>query len=457
MRSREIVILDDASAHPTFSTDSYIRERNARSILCLPLVNESKMTGVLYLENNLTAYVFTPDRIAILKLLALQAAISLENTYLYGDLAEREAKIRRLVDANIIGIFIADLDGRIIDANDAFLQVVGYDRDDLTRGILRLTELTPAEWRGANEQAVTELNATGVFQPYEMEYLRKDGSRVQVLIGGAIFDGVRDQGVAFVLDLSHRKRAEEAARESEKRCQEVQLELAHASRVATMGQLTASIAHEINHPIGAALINAETALRWLARQPPDMQRARQALDRIVKDGKRAADIIGRIRELVKKAPAQKGNLEINEAILEVIGLTRSEMSKNGVHLQTQLAEGLPVIQGDRVQLQQVILNLIINAIEAMAKMSEGRRELLISTEPEPDGVCVALRDSGPGLPQADFDRAFEAFYTTKPGGLGMGLSICRSIVDSHGGRLWTMPNPPRGAAFCFTLSVEGPK
>ena len=192
-------------------------------------------------------------------------------------------------------------------------------------------------------------------------------------------------------------------------------------------------------------------MRWLAAQPPDLEEARQALDRIVKDGNRAGDVIGRIRALVKKAPPRKDRVDINEAIREVIELTRGEAVKNGVSVQTQLADGLPLIEGDRVQLQQVILNLIINAIEAMSGDSDGPRELLISTATgRPDGVLVAVRDSGPGLPPASLERLFDAFYTTKPGGLGMGLSICRSIIEAHGGRLWASANLPRGAVFQFT-------
>jgi C4-dicarboxylate-specific signal transduction histidine kinase len=231
----------------------------------------------------------------------------------------------------------------------------------------------------------------------------------------------------------------------------MQLELAHASRVATLGQLTASIAHEVNQPIGAAIIGAETAKRWLARQPPDLEKAGTAIGAVVKDAKRAADIVGRVYALVKKEPARKGNVEINEAIVEVTGLARSELSKNGILLRTRLADGLPLIPADRVQLQQVILNLIINAVEAMSQMPGGSRELLISTETGPSGTLVAVRDSGPGLTKVNLERAFEAFYTSKPNGLGMGLSICRSIIEAHGGRLWAAPNEPQGAVFCFTV------
>jgi PAS domain S-box-containing protein len=451
VRTREIVILDDASAATPFSADPYILQCNARSILCLPLMNQAKLTGVLYLENNLTSRVFTPNRIAVLKLLASQAAISLENTYLYSDLAEREAKIRRLVDANIIGIFIWNLQGQIEEANQAFLKMVGYDQADLVSGSVRWRELTPLEWRERDAQALVEVSMTGAALPYEKEFIRKDGSRAPVLIGAATFDERRDFGVAFVVDLTERKRAEADMRESERRFREVQVELAHANRVATMGELTASIAHEVNHPVAAALMNAQTALRLLDGQPPDLERARRALVRIVNDAKRAANVIEGIRNLFKKAPARDDNLEINEAIAEMIGLTRSEMSINGILVKTQMAKGLPLIRCDRVQLQQVILNLLMNAKEAMRQTNEGPRELMISTESGPGGVLVAVRDSGPELDQASLERVFDAFYTTKPGGLGMGLSICRSIVEAHGGRLWAAPNEPHGAAFFFLL------
>ena len=221
-------------------------------------------------------------------------------------------------------------------------------------------------------------------------------------------------------------------------------------------QLTASIAHEVNQPIAATVTNAQTALRWLDARPPDLEETRQAVARIVKNGMRAGDVIDRIRALVKKAPPRKEGLEVNEAILEVIALTHGELVKNDVSVQTRLAEGLLPIQGDRVQLQQVILNLIINAIEAMSGTSNGSRELLISTgRAEPDGVLVAVRDSGSGLTPASLERLFETFYTTKPDGLGMGLSICRSIIDAHGGRLWATANVPQGAIFQFTLPLAG--
>jgi C4-dicarboxylate-specific signal transduction histidine kinase len=236
----------------------------------------------------------------------------------------------------------------------------------------------------------------------------------------------------------------------------MQMELAHANRVATMGRLTASIAHEVNQPIAATVTNAQAALRFLGAETVDLNEVRQILSDIVKDGNRAGDVISRIRGLVKKTPARRDCLEINGAIREVIELTHGEGVKNSISVQAELADGLALIQGDRVQLQQVLLNLIINAIEAMSGEGDGPRELLITTaRADLGGVLVTVRDSGPGLAPATLERVFESFYTTKPSGLGLGLSICRSIVEAHGGRLWASANEPRGAVFQFTLPAAG--
>jgi C4-dicarboxylate-specific signal transduction histidine kinase len=235
----------------------------------------------------------------------------------------------------------------------------------------------------------------------------------------------------------------------------MQMEVAHSNRVATMGQLTASIAHEVKQPIAAAVTNAQAALLWLDARPPDLEEVRQALDRIVKDANRAGDVIGRIRELIKKAPPRKDWVDVNEAIREVIELTHGEAVKNGASVQTALGKGLPLIEGDRVQLQQVVLNLIINAVQAMCAVADGPRELFITTaQAEPNGVLVTVKDSGPGLSPASLENLFAPFYTTKPGGLGMGLSICRSIIEAHGGRLWVTANLPQGAVFNFTVPTD---
>jgi PAS domain S-box-containing protein len=637
LRTHESVVLDDAAAESPFGVDSYIRQRHARSILCLPLLNQAKLIGVLYLENNLTPRVFALTRSSVLKLLASQAAIALENAHLYRnvaerekqqtatsemlrlisnspihsvldavaenaarlcdannaeifrlednllrlaasygeipvvihayqgvpvnrdtvtgraacdrrtihvhdlaaeegeypvgssnakreghrttlatpllregtpvgiilvrrmeirpfsdqqialletfadqaviaienarlfesekqrglalaranrDLAERETKIRRLVDSNIIGIFLWDFDGRILEANDEFLRMVSYDREDLVAGRIRWVDLTPPGWRDRNNARIEQQKRGGRFEPFEKEYTRKDGRRVPVLIGGATFEEGGNQGVAYVLDLTERKRVEAEARENERRYREAQLELAHANRVATMGQLTSSITHEVNQPITAAVTYASAARRLLSADPPNLREVDDVLSLIVKQGNRAGEVVGRIRALIKKTPARKDSVAINDAILEIIALTRTEAANNSVSVRMQLAEGLPRVQGDRVQLQQVLLNLIINAIEAMRDIGEKERELLISSHNEPDGVAVEVRDSGPGFAPAALERVFEAFYTTKPGGLGLGLSICRSILEAHNGRLWASPNVPRGAIFRFIVPAH---
>jgi PAS domain S-box-containing protein len=310
-------------------------------------------------------------------------------------------------------------------------------------------KLAEAAERAIRDGAEYELDFRVALLDAETKYIHKIGHPVYAAAGDIV------EFVGTDMDITERRRAEAKVRESERRYREVEMELAHANRVATMGQLSASIAHEINQPIAAAVTNTHAALRWLGARPPDLKEVKQTLSRILRDGNRAGEVIGRVRELIKKAPPRKDDLAINEAILEVIALARGEAVKNDVSVQTQLAEGLPLIQGDRVQLQQVILNLIINAIEAMSADGGGSRELLITTaKAEPDGVFVAVRDSGPGLTPASFERLFEAFYTTKPGGLGMGLSICRSIIEAHGGRLWATANTPHGAVFQFAVPAH---
>ena len=254
-----------------------------------------------------------------------------------------------------------------------------------------------------------------------------------------------EAALVIIRDLTEHMAALDALRE-------MQMELAHVNRVATMGQLTASIAHEVNQPITAAVTNAGAGLRWLAAQPPDLNEVRESFEGIIRAGKQASEVISRIRGLIKKVPAQRAALDVNEAILETIALTRSEMRQHDIVLKTELANDLPRISGDRIQLQQVMLNLIMNAIEAMSETSEGPRELLIRSEIDlPDGVMVIVRDWGPGLKPESLNHLFDPFYSTKPAGMGMGLSICRSITEAHGGRLWATANTPRGAVFQFTL------
>jgi PAS domain S-box-containing protein len=358
-----------------------------------------------------------------------------------------EAKVRRLVDANIMGIIIWNLEGVIVEANEAFLRIVGYGGDDVVSGRVRWTDLTPAEWRDADDRSMAELKATGTVQPYEKEYFRKDGSRVPVLVGGALFGEGGNDGVAFVLDLTERKRAEDALHEA-------QAVLAHVTRVTTMGELAASIAHEVNQPLAAVVTNCNAGLRWLAGKPPNLDEVGECLRRIMQDGNRASEVVTRIRSLVRRSDLVKERQDLNDRVREVISIANGEARRYEVLMRTELTP-LPPLRGDRVQLQQVILNLVMNGIESMKDVMDRPRELLIKSRPvESSQVLLEVEDRGGGLDEQSMGRVFEAFYTTKPEGMGMGLSISRSIVEAHGGHLWAERNQDYGARFQMTLPIE---
>jgi PAS domain S-box-containing protein len=863
-RTLENVILDDATMQNPYTTDSYIRQCRPRSVLCLPLLNHGKLIGILYLENKLAPSVFVPARIAVLKLLASQAAISLENSRLYRDLAEREARIRRLVEVDIIGVFIWDLEGRIYEANETFLRMMGYSRADLAAGRLNWRELTPPEWREIDERHLQDVRKTGRVPPFEKEYFRKDGTRVPILLGAVSFDEDQSQGVAFVLDLTERKRAEEATRRSEKELRDVleqvpgmvfavfedgryrrysyvstqwydytglseaetinggwqnaihsedteqhmkkyhiavaegqpfesevrlrraadgqyrwflirvtplrdeagnvvkwygfisdiedrkraeqeherlrkleaelaeklrdvietmptmvwiaatdgsnefgnrqwqeytglsqegtvgagwqdavhpadlkrhlekwsasqasgepfenevryrraadgqyrwflsravplrdgkgeivkwygvstdieehkraeealrrsqayltdaqrlthtgswawrveatdaaplsvlgssttsrdsltdaavylsdelyriygfdpkegvpsweervrrvhpedrnnwreaiekatreksdcemefrillpdgtvkwihsvshpvltgtgelvefvgsssdvterklaeqaierfrklEAELAHMNRISVMGEMAASLAHEIKQPITAATTNAQICLWLLERETLDVSEMREASSAVAQSVRRAADIIDRMRSLSKKSPQDRELVDVNQVVREIDTMLQNESRVYSVMTNLHLSESVPQVKGDRVQLQQVVMNLMHNAIEAM-KGSGG--ELVVTSERTDGGqVLVSVSDSGVGLPEGKEEHIFDAFFTTKSQGTGMGLAISRSIIESHGGRLWARPNADRGVTFCFELPQYEPE
>jgi len=703
MRTHEFVILDDAANQHRFAADTYFSQHRARSVLCLPLVTQGKLVGVLYLENSLAPNVFTSNRVAVLKLLASQAAISLENTQLYADLREREAKIRRLVDANILGITSWNVEGAILASNEAFLRMVQCDQEDVAAGRVRWRDMTPADWGERVERALAEVMQTGTVQPFESELLRRDGSRVPVLLAGALFEDGGNEGVAFALDLSEQKRAEEALRRSEshlaqaqriahvgswawqipgrkalylseewyriydfdpkegmptweqrlqrihpedrslwqatidravaeksdydveyrilpshsavkyihsvghpildssrellqfvgvamdvterkragdalrsseaylmeaqrlthtgscaidgtsreilywseemfrlfgfdpqqglpmwdqwlqrihpedrdsfrmagdrtflekvhcdvefrtvkpdgtvkhihgighpvfgpsgelvqvvgtmvdvterkradearERLRQLEADLAHINRVSTMGELTASLAHEIKQPIGAAVTNAEACIRLLDRDQPDLAEAQEAALEMIRDARRAADIIDRVRLLYQKGSPQLDIVDVNELVKEMVIVLHNEAKRRSVAIRTDLPEGLPAVMADRVQLQQALMNLMLNGIEAMLDITG---ELSIKVQLAEDSqLLISVTDTGVGLPADNADKIFDAFFTTKVQGTGLGLAITRSIIASHGGRIWATPNSGRGATFHFTL------
>lgn len=452
-RTSEAVVLENASLSGVFGDDPHISGNRVRSLLCLPLTNQGSLIGMLYLENNLSPGVFTPRRLPVLRLLASQVAIALENTRLYGELQEREARIRRLVDSNVIGIVIWDRNGRLLDANGSFLDMTQYSRDDLERG-LGWYDMTPPDWQNQVESELHELTTTGAMQPREKEFFRRDGSRVKVLIGAAAFDAGANQGVAYILDLTEREDAERKAVESERRVRELQTELAHANRVETVGQLSTWIAHDVRQPLIGIVASASAGTQWLGADPPNLEAARRSLERVEEEGHRAAQILDKIRALMKKSTPSKEIVDLNELVLATLPLLQSEVRRRSVKVRLELTAEATSVSADRIQLQQVLMNMMLNAIDALSVSTENVKELIISTSVGgAANVIASMRDTGPALPLEEYERFFEAFYSTKEGGLGIGLAICKNILENFGGRIWAEPCEPHGTAVRFSLPM----
>jgi C4-dicarboxylate-specific signal transduction histidine kinase len=456
LRTGDSVILDDAAAQSAFAEDPYIRERQTRSILCVPLINQGKPNGVIYLENNLTHSAFAPARTAVLKLLASQAAIALENTTLSQALRDSEQRFRDYAETASDWYWETDADHKVIRMKD-YEQLRALGRLPVTSriGLARWDfaedlESQPEKW----ELHRSMLEARQPFRDFVYPAVRFDGTLTYVKVSGKPYFDTKGnflgyRGTGNDVDAAVRADQAEAA------LRQVQAELVHLARVTTLGELVGSIAHEVNQPIAATATNAQAALRWLRIDPPNLDEVRRTLERIVTNAARAGEVVQRIRNLVNKAPLRNDSVDINAAIREVIELTRSEAMKNGVLVRTELADSVPLVRGDRVELQQVILNLIINAVEAMSALTEGPRELeIVTSKTDSDQALIAVRDTGPGLAPAAEENLFKAFHTTKPNGLGLGLSICRSIVESRGGRMWASANTPLGAVFQFTLPLH---
>ncbi len=469
IRTQQSVILDDALVENLFSEDEYIAQTDPRSVLCLPLVKQGKLMGVLYLENRLAPNVFTPARLAVLDLLASQAAISLENARLYAEV-ERENLERQRAEDELRRSESLMAEGQRISRTGSWAwnirtgklvwsaeqwRIFGLNPDagEMTLGFFE-DIIYPAD-RSFVLQTIDEAVRAGAPFNLEFRICMPDGVVKYLQIAGHPIvekSGELEEYIGAIMDLTEQKRAEEELRRKETDLRKSQAELAHVTRVTTMGELAASIAHEVSQPLTGIVTNGNSCLRWLGAVPPNLDEAKQSANRIIRDGKRAADVIGRIRALFKKADTAKETLDFSETIREVIDLTRSEMEKQRIALRLELSRELPLLLGDRVQLQQVMLNLILNGIEAMAKVEGRDRQLLISTQIHGEaGVLVRVRDTGEGLDPRLGDQIFNAFQTTKTGGLGMGLSISRSIVENHYGRLWATANEGPGATFQFTL------
>jgi PAS domain S-box-containing protein len=453
LRTRQSVILDDAQQSPLFASDPYMQQWRPRAVLCLPLVKQAELIGLLYLENNLTPGTFTAERTAVLELLASQAAISLENARLYDDLRRSEAFLaegQRLSQTSSWGWKSST--GETTWSPEHF-RILGYVPGETKPSLEAFWQRVHPEDRSALEAAVETATREGHDFDTEFRIIRPDGSiRHIYAVGHVVFTAPGDaiEFVGTMRDLTESKRAEEALRNA-------QIELARVSRLTTMGELAASIAHEINQPLGAMVTNATASLRWLERGEPGLAKARAAISRIADDGMRAAEVIRGIRALARKVGPELVSLDVKGAIEEVLALTRSERQRHGIELRTDLRLRDRPVFADRVQLQQVMLNLIINGIEAMSGVTDRSRVLSISSAPAEDGgLLVAIEDTGTGLDPKIAERIFEPFFTTKPNGMGMGLSICRSIIEAHGGRFWVEPRRPHGTAFCFTLPAKPP-
>jgi PAS domain S-box-containing protein len=451
IRTRERVVLDDASAGSLYSEDEYVRTKHSRSVLCLPIVNQAKIAGVLYLENNLTPRAFTSERVAVLEMLAAQAAISLENAKLYADLHRSEAFLAQGQNISHTGSFGWCISNGEIHWSEETYTIFGYDRTLKPTLELIFQRIHPDD-RDPVQHTIGRAIEASANLDFEHRLLMPDGSikYLHVLARAGETSSGPLEYVGTVMDVTERKRAEK----ERERLLQVQADLAHLSRVSTMGELTASLAHEIKQPISAAAMNAKTCLRWLGREEPDLPEACEAASRIVKDVRRAADIIDRISSLVKKVTLQRELVDVNELVREMISLLSSETNLYSISISTELAENLPQVTADRVQLQQVFMNLMLNAIDAMKEMSGGS-ELTIKSEVEDGQLLISVSDTGVGLPEEHGEKIFKAFYTTKPHGTGMGLRISQSIIESHGGRLWAASNSPRGASFYFTLPFAG--
>ena len=381
-------------------------------------------------------------------------------------LRESEQRYSVLVDGvTDYAIYMIDPNGIITNWNRGAQRIKGYRTEEIVGR--HFSCFYTEEDRAANvPQQSLEIAARDGRYEAEAWRVRKDGKR---FLANVVIDALRnDRGqligfAKITRDITERVQAARELEEArislvqsraEEALRRVQTELAQVARVVALGELAASIAHEVNQPITATVISAQAALHYLAAQPPDLEEVRQALAAIVEAGKRGGDVISRIRDLIKKAPPRVDRLDLNDAVREVIVITQAEAVKNDVSVQMELADGLPPVKGDRVQLQQVVLNLIINAVEAMSAVPEEARALLVGTARAKAEVLVTVRDSGPGLPTSDLQRIFEPFHTTKQTGLGVGLSISRSIIEAHGGRLWASANVPRGAIFQFTVPAD---
>jgi PAS domain S-box-containing protein len=426
---------------------AYHRRVGIRSSLGLPLRVGGRIVGVITFASFHSTRKWPDDLIARLKLVGEVMAQALMRKRAESALQASEERWRSMFQSSNLGIAVIDENWRYVATNTAFQAMLGYTDQELQQ--LTPLDVTAEEDLDATQMRLTELQQ-GERPHYETlkQFQRKDGT---IIWGHSYVSVVRDAGsrpkmfIATVIDATEAKRAQDAL-------QEAQSKLERVTRLTTMHAVTASIAHEVNQPLAAIVTSGEAALQWLRRNPPDVAKAADIVDQIIRDGYRASQVVASVRTMFKKDEHAKVRLDVNKVIEEVLALLRGELNSRRVSVRTELGQELPWISAERVQLQQVVLNLVVNASEAMDARPVGARMLTIKSEAcAPNEVIIAIEDSGPGIDPEDTDRIFDAFFTTKPQGMGMGLSICRSIVESHGGRLWATARRPHGTIFYVKL------
>jgi len=452
MRTRQAIILDEATSSPLFSRDVYVRTNKCRSILCAPIVKQGLVSGVLYLENGLTPYAFTLQSLSLLEILASQAAISLETAALYHDLRRSETFLSEGERLSRCGTWSWNLRTGELKWSAEHFRLCGYEPGEVKPSYSLFLDRVHPDDRARLDDIVLAATRVGKTFNCEVRLSLPSGETKTCLSMGrqlAPDSGNGSEYIGTLIDVSDRRRAESALRDA-------QGELTRVARLTTMGEFAASIAHEVNQPLTAMVISASACLQWLADEKMDVAAARKSANNIIENGHRAGQIIKGIYSLAKKVPSEIRLVDLNYTIQEVLGLMRDEIERQDITVHVQLSEKPASVEGDGVQLQQVIFNLARNSIEAMGSEPTKPRVLKVVSDVHFDGrVEVAIVDSGPGLDASVESRLFEAFVTTKTHGLGMGLSVCRSIVVAHGGHLFGSNNENRGSTFKFTIPPAG--
>ncbi|MES0198591.1 AAA family ATPase [Mesorhizobium sp. M0011] len=446
LRTRERLVLDDASSDGLDSEDEYVSLNRPRSVLCLPIFKQKNVIGALYLENNLTPRAFTSDRVAVLDFLASQAAIWLENAQLYSNLRRSETWLREAQHLSSTGSFYWRVDLDTVEFSDQTFRIYDLEPGNTVTLEMIATRIHPEDHALLQEMIdIARGPATDLDYRYRAQMPDASVKHLHLVAHGARNKDGHVEYIGAIHDVTHNHLADEAIGKARS-------ELAHVARITTLGVLTASIAHEVSQPLMGIVTNAATCLRMLASDPPNIEGARRTAQRSIRDGHRAADVIKRLRALFGKKGTTTESVDLNDATREVIALSSTELQRSRVVLQTDFARDLPSIMGDRVQLQQVMLNLLLNASDAMSHVEDRPRKLTIRTELD-DADCVRLivKDTGAGFDPLAVEKLFEAFYTTKNGGMGMGLSVSRSIIESHLGRLWAAGNDGPGSTFSFSI------